>query len=70
MATTVTEISLEPPAKSVTVHVAAALLEVHRETVYRWIRCGHLAYVQRGKREKRIPESEIQRLLRARRAVA
>jgi excisionase family DNA binding protein len=50
--------------------VAAKRLGVHIETLYRWMRAGHVAYVRPGRRRKLIRESELQRLLEQRRATA
>ena len=48
-------------------HVAAKRLDVHIETLYRWMREGRIDYFQPGRRRRLIPESEIQRLLTRRR---
>jgi excisionase family DNA binding protein len=43
--------------------VAAKRLGVNLETLYRWMRCGHIAFVQPGRRRKLVRESEVNRLL-------
>ena len=42
---------------------AAALLGVNKQTVQRWLSSGSVKFVQVGNGWRRIPESEIKRLL-------
>jgi excisionase family DNA binding protein len=59
-----------PCERLIRADVAAKRLGVHVETLYRWMRAGHVAYVQPGRRRKCVRESELQRLLADRRETA
>lgn len=48
--------------EAISVQLAAQLLDVHEETVYRWIRAGVIEAVRIGPRLIRIPRLEIARL--------
>ena len=48
--------------EAISVQVAAQVLDVHEETIYRWIRAGFIEAVKTGPRLLRIPRSEIARL--------
>jgi excisionase family DNA binding protein len=48
--------------EAISVQTAAALLDVHENTIYNWIKAGVLVAVRTGPRLVRIPRSEISRL--------
>ena len=56
----------KPVPEAVSIQRAALLLDVHEDTIRRWIRTGDLEAVRVGPKLLRIPRDVIARLRRAR----
>jgi excisionase family DNA binding protein len=52
--------------ETVTATEACELLDISYPTLNRWLKQGHLSYIKLPSNRRRIPLSEIQRLLHAR----